>query len=78
MTAGGQDHVVEPLTERQREVLRVIARFWEATGEPPSVLYIGRRLTLSRGAVREHIDALFRKGWLLTPAPSGLRCPHSG
>jgi len=70
------EHHAAPLTARQRDVLLVLIRFREATGEPPSVLYVARRLTLSRAAVREHIVALHRKGWLETPAPGGLRCLH--
>lgn len=65
-----------PLAPRQRDVLTVIVRFYEATGEPPSVLYVARRLSLSRAAVREHIEALHRKGWLRVPAPAGVRCLH--
>jgi SOS-response transcriptional repressor LexA len=74
--AGAEGHAVHPLSARQRDVLAVITRFYRATGEPPSVLYVARRLTLSRGAIREHIEALHRKGWLVSPSPAGLRCPH--
>jgi Mn-dependent DtxR family transcriptional regulator len=70
------DHRALPLTARQRDVLMVIVRFTEATGEVPSVLYVARRLVLSRAAVREHLVALHRKGWLQTPAPAGLQCLH--
>lgn len=70
------EHRALPLTGRQLEVLRVLVRFREATGEPPSVLYVARRLSLSRAAVREHLVALARKGWLTTPVPAGLRCSH--
>lgn len=71
-----EEGAVRPLAPRQRDVLVLIVRFYEATGIFPSVLYVAGRLGLSRAAVREHLDALYRKGWLRTPAPSGLRCPH--
>jgi SOS-response transcriptional repressor LexA len=67
---------VEPLTERQRAVLACIARVYEATGEPPSIRYISRRLSLHLSTVQEHLEALHRKGWLRSPGPSGLRCTH--
>lgn len=74
--AAALERRVAPLTKRQRQVLGIIARYTRAANEPPSVLYIARRLQLSRAAVREHIEALHRKGWLLSPAPGGLRCTH--
>jgi SOS-response transcriptional repressor LexA len=70
------EHRALPLTARQREVLLVLIRFREATGEAPSVMYVARRLALSRAAIREHLVALARKGWLMTPMPTGLRCLH--
>ena len=70
------EHRAAPLSPRQRDVLLVLIRFREATGEAPSVAYVGRRLALSRAAVREHLVALCRKGWLQTPMPAGLRCLH--
>jgi Mn-dependent DtxR family transcriptional regulator len=69
-------HVVAPLATRQREVLRLIARFYKATGEFPSVLYIARRLAVHHSVVQDHLLALHAKGWLRTPEPSGLRCTH--
>lgn len=76
MSVRPAEHGTAPLSPRQAEVLRVIAHFYDATGEPPSALYVARRLTLSRAAVREHLQALCRKGWLRIPAPAGLRCSH--
>lgn len=69
-------HVVAPLTARQRDVLRVIIAFREATGEAPSVRYIARRLSLHHSVVEEHLRGAFLRGWLLSPTPSGLRCLH--
>lgn len=74
MSQGG--HVVAPLAARQRDVLRLIQRHFETTGEPPTVEYLARRLSLHRKTVQEHLDALFLKGWLRSPSPAGLRCTH--
>lgn len=71
-----RQHIVAPLAVRQRAVLVLIARFYEATGETPSVQYIARRMGLHPKTVHEHLEALWRKGWLRTPSPAGLRCPH--
>jgi len=67
---------VVPLAVRQRDVLRLIMRFYEATGEPPTVEYLARRLEIHRKTVQQHLDALFLKGWLCDPSPRGLRCTH--
>lgn len=69
-------HVVEPLTERQRAVLAVIARYHAATGEACSVHFIARRLAIHHSTTQEHIEALHRKGWLRSATPAGLRCEH--
>lgn len=74
MIQGGQ--AVAPLAARQRAVLTLIARYYQATGETPSMRYIARRLQLHLKTVQQHLDALYRKGWLRSPNPSGLRCPH--
>jgi DNA-binding MarR family transcriptional regulator len=63
------------LTERQHAVLVVIVRFHEATGEIPSLSYLARRLGLDRTTVRDHVEALHRKGWLRAPVP-GPPAPH--
>ncbi len=76
MTTYLAGHNVAPLSPRQAEVLRVIARFYEATGEPPSERYLARRLDCCLATVQAHVHALYRKGWLKCPHPSGLRCPH--
>jgi len=68
--AGG----VAPLADRQRAVLRVIARHFDATDEYPSVPYIARRLGLHHSTVQQHLNALYRKGWLRAPMPSAIRC----
>lgn len=70
------EHGTAPLSPRQAEVLRVICRFYEATGEPPSERYLSRRLGVHLTVVQGHLAVLYRKGWLATPTPAGLRCTH--
>lgn len=55
------------LTHRQHEILALVERVYEATGEPVSASYVCRRLGLKHHeAVRGHFEALYRKGWLET------------
>lgn len=68
---------IEPLADRQREVLRLIQRCYEVTGEAPSMRCIARKLEISLRAVQWHVNALYRKGWLRTPDPSGIHCTHT-
>lgn len=68
--------VAQPLTSRQREILRVIQQVYAVLGEPPSVRYLGRRFAMTHHAVQEHLDALYRKGWLRLACPAGVRCLH--
>jgi DNA-binding MarR family transcriptional regulator len=63
------------LTQRQHAVLAAIAQHLEATGEVPSLSYLARRFSLDWTTVREHVAALYRKGWLRTPSP-GPPAPH--
>lgn len=64
-------HAVAP-SPRQRAVLNVIAQYRAATGEACSVLYIARRLNIHHSTVQDHIEALYRKGWLRSPGPAGF------
>jgi SOS-response transcriptional repressor LexA len=68
---------VGPLTVRQREILRVIVRYREVVGEPPSERYLARRLGLHLTTIQGHLAALYRRGWLASPSPGGVRCLHS-
>lgn len=68
--------VVRPMSARQRDVMRVIVRFYVATGEPPTLRYLSRQLGIRLQAVQDHVQALYEKGWLTTPSPAGLRCDH--
>ena len=69
--------VSRPLTVRQREILRVIVKYRDVVGEPPPERYLARRFGLHLTTIQGHLDALYRRGWLATPSPSGLRCLHS-
>jgi SOS-response transcriptional repressor LexA len=65
-------------TDRQREVLRIVRSAYAVLGEPPSLRSISRRLGISHRATQEHLDALYRKGWLRAPCPGGVHCLHEG
>lgn len=65
-----------PLTAKQREVLRLIARHHAEQGRPPSLRLVAGKLGLHFTTVQEHLLAIYRKGWLTTPTTGGLPCPH--
>jgi repressor LexA len=53
------------LTERQRQVQRIIYEIYQETGRPPTVREIGQRLGLkSSCTVQRHLDALEKKGYI--------------
>ena len=53
------------LTERQRQVQRIIHEIYQETGRPPTVREIGQRLGLkSSCTVQRHLDALEKKGYI--------------
>jgi transcriptional regulator of heat shock response len=70
-----QNTAVRGLTCRQAQVYDAMAQYYAATGEACSVSYVARRLSLSRATVREHLEALARKGWLPAPCPASIQ-PH--
>jgi repressor LexA len=56
---------MQGLTEKQKQVQRVIWQFYQETGRPPTVREIGQRLGLSSSCtVQRHLDALERKGYI--------------
>jgi DNA-binding MarR family transcriptional regulator len=75
--AGGDDPGRVPLhalTGKQRRLLEVIARYCDATGEACPGNYLARREGVHHSTVREHLEALYRRGWLNSPnAPVTLR-----
>lgn len=69
------DHArTDGLPDRQRAVLVEIIRYYQATGEVPTQRYLARRLSIHFTTVRDHLQALHRKGWLPAPVP-GLVLP---
>jgi SOS-response transcriptional repressor LexA len=66
--------MIEPLSRRQWEVLRVILAVIKATGEPPSIRSLARSLDVCHHTVQVHLEALHRKGFLSSPSPDGMRC----
>jgi repressor LexA len=68
-----------PLTRRQRAVLDTIDQSVTASGRPPTLREIGRRLGIaSTNGVRDHLQALIEKGYLSRDERSarGLRVIH--
>ena len=59
----------QDLTDRQRQVYTLIARYVEATGEPPSVSFLARKMSVHRTTIQFHLEAICRKGWLSSPRP---------
>lgn len=56
---------MEQLTERQKEILRFIARAAEERGFPPTIREIGSEFGIrSTNGVNDHLKALERKGYL--------------
>lgn len=54
-----------PLTENQRRVLRSLEAFWKERGIPPTIRDLQGRLGFeSTNAVRDHLVALRRKGYV--------------
>jgi DNA-binding MarR family transcriptional regulator len=66
---------LELLSPRQCLVFAAIAMYYKATGEPCSVAYLARRLKLGRSTIREHLDAIQRKGWIPSAAAPRPRFP---
>lgn len=62
------------LTTKQRRLLEWIVEYHRTTGEPCGARLLARRFDLHPSTVTEHITALWRKGWLMTPnAPATPR-----
>lgn len=56
---------MEELTDRQKEILRFIARTTEERGFPPTIREIGGEFAIrSTNGVNDHLKALERKGYL--------------
>ncbi|MHB8423296.1 MAG: transcriptional repressor LexA [Leptospirales bacterium] len=56
----------QPLTPRQEETLSFITRYMEQSGYPPTVREIAGHMGIrGTNAVKKHLDALVKKGYLL-------------
>lgn len=69
--AAAEVPAVQPLTEKERLLLRTIWKLREVMGEFPSVYLLARRLDCAPQTLRERMVALQRKGWMSTPRPEG-------
>jgi len=68
------DSPVHHLTTRQRRILEAIDDYQRVTGEACSASYLGRRFSLHPSTIQEHLEVLYRKGWLRAPnAPAWLK-----
>jgi repressor LexA len=59
------DETLEPLTDRQKEVLEFIGKSIERNGYPPTLREIGEHMGIrSTNGVNDHLKALEKKGYL--------------
>lgn len=64
------------LTLKQRRLVEAIDEHCRFTGEPCSASYLARRVGVDSSTIREHLAALYRRGWVRTPnAPATLTYP---
>ena len=54
----------DDLTNRQREVADLVARYVAVAHEMPSAGWLSRRMSISRERARQHLEAIRDKGWL--------------
>lgn len=54
------------LPSQQRAVLDIVVRYFRATGEPCPSTFIARKMNRDASTVREHLAALYAKGWMVT------------
>lgn len=52
------------LTDRQHEVVSLIAAYLAVAHEMPSAGWLARRLAISRQRAQQHLDVLRTRGWL--------------
>jgi DNA-binding MarR family transcriptional regulator len=58
---------MRPLTQRQREVLNFILKFFPNEQRMPSVREIGEHFSISPNGVTAHLHALAKKGFIALP-----------
>lgn len=72
--ASGDPPPLHTLPTKQRAIIETADAFERAAGEPCSASFLARRLRVHPSTIQEHLSALHRKGWLLTPnSPVSLR-----
>jgi repressor LexA len=66
------------LTARQKNIMQIIAKFVEKNNYPPTYQQLCHTLDISsKNAIKKHIDALVKKGYLeKDSSPRGLRIIH--
>ena len=62
----------EVLTDRQRAVLKFVARCW-SEGEVPTIRMIGEKFGYPGNAARTHLIALRKKGFIAKDRRAGAR-----
>jgi len=55
------------LSTQQRRLVEAIDAYEHVTGEPCPGRYLARRFSLHHSTVQDHLSALHRKGWIVTP-----------
>lgn len=55
------------LTLKQRRLVEAIDEYCRCTDEPCSAYYLARRIGVHHTTIREHLEALYRRGWVNTP-----------
>jgi DNA-binding FadR family transcriptional regulator len=66
----------QPLTDRQRLVLSIIAQYYVQNQEPITIALLARKLGVSRTTAHEHVRVLHQKGWLPAPAAPATRADN--
>ncbi len=64
---------MRPLTQRQREVLNFILKFFPNEQRMPSVREIGEHFGISPNGVTAHLQALAKKGFIAMPEQQKAR-----
>jgi predicted transcriptional regulator len=60
------DALTPSLTTQQQAVLDVLTAYYEATGEPCSARYIGRKLKRSPNTIRRHLYILSSRALIVS------------
>lgn len=58
---------IHQLTSKQRQIVEAIDAYVQATREPCPARLLARRMRIASTTMQEHLEALHRHGWLVTP-----------